>query len=116
MHYQVMPHVEAKVVACSAGAIHDVIVDLRPDSPTHLRWFGVDLSAANHRMLYIPPLVAHGFLTLEDNTEVRYDIMGIHSPACARGVRFDDPLFGIAWPAAPVVISARDRGHPDHRP
>jgi len=114
MHYQVAPHVEAKIVSCHAGAIRDVIVDLRPESPTHRRWFGVELSAANRRMLYVPPLVAHGFLTLEDDSEVHYAIMGSYSPECARGVRFNDRALGIEWPAPPEVISERDRTYPDY--
>ncbi len=112
MHYQAAPHPEAKVVACSRGEIFDVLVDLRP-GPSRCRWAGYQLSSENRRMLYVPEGVAHGFLTLADATEVQYFISEFYAPACARGVRFDDPAFGIRWPAPPRVISARDAGYPD---
>lgn len=116
MHYQVPPRAEAKLVRCSAGAIYDVIVDLRPGSPTHRRWVGVELSAADGRLLYVPEGCAHGFLTLEDRTEVAYQISGAYSPDHARGVRWDDPAFAITWPFAPSVIADKDRAHPDYTP
>lgn len=108
MHYQEKPHEEAKLVRCTRGVIFDVIVDLRPDSPTHRRWFGVELSADNHRMLYVPEGVAHGFQTLEDDSEVFYQMSVVHHPEAARGVRFDNPEFAIAWPIADKIISTRD--------
>ena len=98
MHYQVAPHEEAKLVRCTRGAIYDVIVDLRPDSPTFKQWVAVELTADNHRMLYIPEGFAHGFQTLEDNTEVFYQMSELYHPESARGVRWDDPVFGIEWP------------------
>jgi dTDP-4-dehydrorhamnose 3,5-epimerase len=117
MHFQDEPHAEAKLVRCTAGAIYDVIVDLRPDSPTHARWIGVELSAENRRALYIPPSFAHGFQTLVPNAEVYYQISTAYVPAASRGVRWDDPAFGIRWPeAAERTMSARDRAYPDYRP
>lgn len=115
MHYSVAPHAEAKVVRCTRGAILDVIVDLRPASPTYRRWEGVELSAENGRMLYIPEGLAHGFQTLEDACEVFYQMSEFFDPECARGVRWDDPAFGIAWPLPVAVISEKDRGLPDFR-
>jgi len=116
MHWQAKPHEEAKLVRCTQGMIFDVAVDLRQGSPTHLRWHGLELTAENRRMLYIPEGCAHGFLTLADNTEVHYHISEFHRPEGARGVRFDDPAFGINWPGPVRVISARDRGYPDYQP
>ena len=113
MHYQDAPHAECKLVRCSRGAIFDVAVDLRPDSPAFRRWYGLELSAENDRMLYIPEGCAHGFLTLTDSTEVLYQISASYSPEHARGVRWDDESFGIEWPDAPRVMSQRDRGFPD---
>jgi len=116
MHYQSAPRAEAKTVRCLRGAIHDVVVDLRPQSPTYCRWFGTDLSADNHQALYVPPGLAHGFVTLEANSEVDYQMSEEHAPDFARGVRWDDPTFGIRWPVVPTVISARDRAYPDFIP
>jgi len=113
MHYQAAPHEEIKLVRCTMGALHDVIVDLRPGSATFRDWFGVDLSAENRRMLYVPRGLAHGYLTLEDHTEVFYQIAGRYRPESARGVRHDDPAIGIDWPVEVRVISDRDRDHPD---
>jgi dTDP-4-dehydrorhamnose 3,5-epimerase len=113
MHYQVTPHQEAKLVRCTMGTIYDVIVDLRPDSPTLRRWMGIDLSAVNRRMLFIPEGLAHGFITLQDDTEVLYQMSCAYHAASARGVRWDDPAFGIRWPTAPKLISERDRTYPD---
>jgi dTDP-4-dehydrorhamnose 3,5-epimerase len=90
-------------------------VDLRPDSPTYCRWFGIELSARDRRSLYLPEGCAHGLITLADDTEVSYLISRAYSPEHARGVRWDDPAFGIRWPAAPAVIAARDRDYPDYR-
>jgi dTDP-4-dehydrorhamnose 3,5-epimerase len=116
MHYQVPPRAEAKLVRCVRGAIFDVVVDLRADSPTYCDWYGAELSASNGRMLFIPVGLAHGFQTLEDDTEVLYQMSEEHSPEHARGVRWDDPAFGIDWPEAPErTISARDREYADFR-
>jgi dTDP-4-dehydrorhamnose 3,5-epimerase len=112
MHYQAPPHEEAKLVRCTRGAIHDVIVDLRPESPTYRRHFGVVLSAENRRSLFIPPPFAHGFLVLEDDTEVSYHMSAAHSPGSARGFRWDDPSFAIQWPEPLVVMSDQDRRWP----
>lgn len=109
MHYQVEPHREAKLVRCTRGAIHDVIVDLRPDSPTRLRWIGVELTAENARMLYVPEGFAHGFLTLEDHTEVTYQVSEFYAPGSERGLRWDDPGLGIEWPGEVLVVSDKDR-------
>ena len=111
LHYQVAPYEEVKLVRCTRGAIHDVIVDLRPRSPSFKRWFAVELTDSNRRMLYVPEGVAHGFVTLADDTEVTYQVSQLHNPACYRGVRWDDPAFGIVWPVPIVQISERDRQH-----
>lgn len=116
LHFQAAPHEEAKIVRCTQGAIYDVIVDLRPHSPTYLCWFGIELSAANRRMLYVPKGAAHGFLTLQDATEVCYQISERYVAESARGVRWNDPRFGVEWPTAPEVISERDRSYPDFEP
>ncbi|HET6145680.1 MAG TPA: dTDP-4-dehydrorhamnose 3,5-epimerase [Candidatus Acidoferrales bacterium] len=116
MHYQAEPFAEAKLVRCSAGAIHDVIVDLRQDSPTYCKWIGAELTSANHKMLYVPEGFAHGFQTLVGNTEVTYHISAPYQPDYARGVRWNDAAFGIEWPIAQPILSARDRAFADHRP
>jgi len=113
MHYQVAPYREAKLVRCSHGAIYDVAVDLRPESPTFKRHVGAELSEQNRKMLYVPEGFAHGFITLRDQTEVLYHISEFWSPAHARGVRWNDPAFGIKWPAQPEIIADRDRNYPD---
>jgi dTDP-4-dehydrorhamnose 3,5-epimerase len=115
MHYQAAPHEETKLVRCTAGAIFDVALDLRPGSPTFKAWFGVELSAQNRRALYVPEGCAHGFLTLEDDSEVHYQISQAYMPDAARGVRWDDPAFAISWPGEVVVINERDRSYPDFR-
>jgi dTDP-4-dehydrorhamnose 3,5-epimerase len=109
MHYQVEPFAEAKLVRCTAGAIFDVALDLRAGSATHGQWHGIELSAANRRAYYLPEGIAHGFVSLTDDAEVFYQISAPFDAASARGVRWDDPAFGIAWPVQPVVISERDR-------
>jgi dTDP-4-dehydrorhamnose 3,5-epimerase len=116
MHYQAAPHREAKLVRCVSGAIHDVVADLRADSPTRYQWVAVELTARNRRALYVPPGFAHGFLTLEEEAEVLYQMGEFYVPEAARGFRFDDPRFAIAWPRPPLVISERDRGYPDFDP
>ena len=112
LHYQAEPHAEDKLVRCTAGAIYDVIVDLRPGSPTARRWFGVELSAANHRSLFVPKGMAHGFLTLREDTEVLYMISVPYAAGFERGVRWNDPAIGISWPTAPSLVSARDAAYP----
>jgi dTDP-4-dehydrorhamnose 3,5-epimerase len=116
MHYQVAPHSEAKLVRCTSGAIFDVIVDLRSGSPTCRKWLGVELSAENRTMLYVPDGFAHGYLTLTDNAEVFYQVSEFYAPACERGLRWNDSAFGIRWPAPPRVISDKDGRHPDFAP
>ena len=115
MHYQRAPQAEAKLVRCARGAIHDVILDLRPASPTYLRHFAIRLDEENRTLLYVPEGVAHGFLTLEDRTEVAYQMSVAYSPDHGAGVRWDDPAFGIAWPEPVRVIAERDRTYPDFR-
>jgi dTDP-4-dehydrorhamnose 3,5-epimerase len=116
MHFQAAPHEEPKLVRCTRGAIHDVIVDLRPTSATHCRWFGIELNADNRRTLYVPPGFAHGFWTRVDDTEILYQMAEPYVAALARGVRWNDPAFGIAWPIADPVMSERDAAYPDYRP
>ena len=113
MHYQTAPHAEEKVVRCTAGSIFDVIVDIRPDSPMYARWCGVELSAVNRRMLYIPVGFAHGFQTLTDDAEVLYQISTEHAPAASHGIRWTDPSLNIAWPITEgVIVSERDASFP----
>jgi dTDP-4-dehydrorhamnose 3,5-epimerase len=112
LHFQVAPHDEEKLVRCTHGALWDVVVDVRAASPTYRRWHAVELTAENHRALYIPKGFAHGFVTLEDATEVFYMMSVPYAPGSARGIRWNDPAFGIDWPIAPTVISARDAGYP----
>jgi dTDP-4-dehydrorhamnose 3,5-epimerase len=114
LHYQPAPHAEVKLVRCLRGRIFDVAVDLRPDSPTHRRWTAAELSAENARALLIPEGVAHGFLTLEPDTDVLYQIAPMHQPGREAGVRWDDRAFAIAWPTTPVLISERDAAYPDY--
>jgi dTDP-4-dehydrorhamnose 3,5-epimerase len=116
MHYQAEPHPETKIVRCTRGAIYDVVVDLRPGSPAYKQWFGVTLTAENRRMLYIPDGCGHGLITLEDRTEICYQMSEFYQPELSRGVRWDDPAFGIEWPIPPAVISERDRTYPDFEP
>lgn len=113
MHLQTPPHEEAKLVRCLAGSVHDVVVDLRAGSVTQLRWLAVALSAERRNAIYIPPGLAHGFLTLEDASELEYLISSPHEPGAAAGVRWDDPAVAIDWPFAPTVISERDAAFPD---
>ncbi len=134
MHYQTAPHQEAKIVSCTKGSIFDVIIDLRPDSPTYCQWFAIELTApcsplpahssetahsspltANYKMLYIPEGFAHGFQTLEDETVVYYQMSEFYHPECARGVRFNDPAFGIEWPLTINAISEKDMRYPDFK-
>ena len=115
MHYQVYPYAEAKLVRCTTGAIYDVILDLRSESLTFRQWAAAELTADNHQMLYIPPGCAHGFQTLVDDTEVFYQMSGVYSAEAARGVRWNDPIFGIEMPLASSFINDRDRGYPDFK-
>ena len=114
MHFQVAPAEEAKLVRCTRGSIFDVIIDLRPSSPTYLEHVGVELSADNRRALYVPPMFAHGFQTLQEDTEVSYLVSGFYDPSAERGVRFDDPRFGIAWPLPVAVVSPKDAAWPTY--
>jgi dTDP-4-dehydrorhamnose 3,5-epimerase len=113
MHYAAAPHREAKLVRCTSGAIHDVIVDLRSGSPTRFEWIGVELSAETGRALYVPEGFAHGFLTLTDDVDVFYHMGEFFHADGARGFRWNDPTFKIDWPSAPAVISERDAAYPD---
>ena len=113
MHYQATPFGEAKLVRCTAGSIYDVIIDLRPTSATFKKHFAVELSAKNGRMLYIPEDFAHGFQTLQEDTEVFYQMAQRYSAEHARGVRWNDPAFGIEWPEGERIIIERDRNYPD---
>jgi dTDP-4-dehydrorhamnose 3,5-epimerase len=114
MHYQVAPFEEVKLVRCVRGAIHDVIIDLRPASPTRMRWAAVELTDINRRMLYVPAGFAHGFQTLIDDSEVFYQISESYSPTHARGLRWDDDAFTIRWPIANPVISDKDRSYSNY--
>ena len=110
MHYQVKPYEEAKLIRCTKGAIYDVMIDLRPHSSTYKEWFGIELSEDDYRFVYIPENFAHGYLTLSDNTETFYQVSQFYSPESERGIRWDDPTFGIIWPVTEqLVISEKDR-------
>lgn len=115
LHYEAAPHEETKLVRVTRGRIFDVAVDLRPDSPTYLKWTGAELSADSGRALLIGRGMAHGFLTLEPDTDVIYQIDRLFEPGHGRGARWNDPAFNIAWPEAPRMISERDAAYPDHR-
>jgi dTDP-4-dehydrorhamnose 3,5-epimerase len=112
MHFQDRPNAEVKIVSCSAGAVFDVVVDLRPKSKTYCKWFGVELTAENHRMLYVPEGCAHGYQTLQDNSVLDYSTSAMYAPSSAGGVKFDDPAFGIEWVRPINVISAADSEWP----
>ncbi len=113
LHYQAAPHEEVKLVRCTRGAIYDVAVDLRPPSVTYKRWVAVELTADNHRMLYIPKGCAHGFETLSDDSEVYYQMSELYQPDSARGVRWDDLALRIAWPLPYPILSQKDRSYAD---
>ncbi len=113
MHYQAAPHEEVKLIRCTRGAIYDVILDLRPSSPTYREWISEELSAENRRMLYVPKGFAHGFQTLRDDTEVLYQISEFYRPESARGVRWNDPAFGIQWPDPRPILSRKDESYED---
>ena len=112
MHYQAAPMAEAKLVRCTRGAIYDVIIDMRHESPTYCKWLAEELNAENSKMIYIPEGFAHGFQTLEDDTEVFYQMSEFYSPEHARGVRWDDPIFGIEWHLNTKIISENDQNYP----
>jgi dTDP-4-dehydrorhamnose 3,5-epimerase len=116
MHYQLAPKAETKLVRCIRGALFDVILDLRADSPTFGQSYGAELSAENRRMMYVPKGFAHGFITLADDTEALYLVDEFYAPESERGVRWNDPRFAIAWPAEPTVMSDKDRNFPDFNP
>lgn len=113
LHFQKAPHAEVKIVRCTRGAIFDVIVDLRPGSPSFTRWFGVQLDEENRRMIYVPEGFAQGYITLAENTEIYYHTSEFYDPSLASGIRYDDPAFGIVWPTEVTVISEQDRRWPD---
>jgi len=112
MHFQTAIAPEAKLVRCTQGAMFDVVLDLRPDSPTYLKWFGTELTAENGRMLYVPEHCAHGYQTLVDNTEMHYMTSAFHTADAVQGARFDDPAFQIRWPLTATVVSNQDRSWP----
>jgi len=110
MHYQVQPHAEVKLVRCTRGSVFDAIVDLREDSQTYLKWTGVELTEDNHRMLYVPEGFAHGYITLQDNSELFYQVSEFYTPGAEGGLRWDDPRVGIQWPdMGELLISEKDR-------
>lgn len=112
MHYQVPPATETKLIRCTKGAIYDVIIDMRPDSPTYCQHIGVELTAENRRALYVPEMFAHGYQALTDGAEVIYQVGEFYTPGCERGLRYDDPLFAVAWPMPVTVISEKDAAWP----
>jgi len=116
MHWQASPHSEVKLIRCTRGAIWDVIIDLRPDSPSYMRHLGVELSAVSGRALYVPAGLAHGFLTLTDGADVFYQMSSFYEPSAARGVRWNDPAFAIEWPVTTPILHPRDAAYPDYLP
>lgn len=115
MHYQIEPYGEAKMVRAVRGAIYDVIIDLRPDSPTYQEWIGVELSMKSHRLLYVPENFGHGFQTLTDDAEVLYQVSQFYTPGAERGIRYNDPTFAIEWPLDVTAISEKDQNWADFR-
>ena len=116
LHRQIPPYAEAKLVRVTAGAVYDVIVDLRPDSPAYLRWMWQELTAASHRALYVPKGCAHGFLTLTDGVEMLYHMSEFFEASHNTGVRWNDPAFRVEWPFEPLIVSEKDAGYADYRP
>jgi dTDP-4-dehydrorhamnose 3,5-epimerase len=116
MHFQVAPYEQAKLVRCTSGSVYDVIIDLREDSATFKQWSAVELTAENHKALYVPEGFAHGFQTLEDRTEILYQMSEIYAPECSRGIRWNDPLFRVEWPPAERIIIDRDNSFEDWKP
>jgi dTDP-4-dehydrorhamnose 3,5-epimerase len=115
MHFQNDPFQETKLIRCTNGKIYDVIIDLRPQSKTYRQWFGIELSRENYKMLYVPEDFAHGFITLEDESEVTYLVTQFYSPGSEGGIRWNDPLFNIEWPLEALVISEKDANHPNYK-
>lgn len=115
MHYQVAPHQETKLVRCTKGALFDVIIDLRPDSSTYKQWLGIELTEDSYKMLYVPRDFAHGFITLVDDTEVTYLVSAFYAPEAERGIRYNDPQFGIQWPGKVTTISDKDASWPTYQ-
>lgn len=113
LHYQKHPYEETKLMRCTKGAIYDVIIDLRKDSPTFLQWLGVELTEDNYKMLYVPEKFAHGFVTLSDNSEVTYLVTQYYTPGAEAGIRFDDPQFNIQWPVPVKIVTEKDTSHPN---
>jgi len=113
MHYQIAPHAEVKMVRCTRGAVYDVIIDLRPNSPTYCKWTAVELTPRNNKLLYIPERFAHGYLTLEADTEVSYWMSNFYLPNAQRGVRWNDLAFSIRWPIPDPILSEKDRSYSD---
>jgi dTDP-4-dehydrorhamnose 3,5-epimerase len=116
MHWQAAPHEEVKLVRCTCGAIWDAIIDLRPASSTYMMYFAAELTSESGRALYIPAGFAHGFVTLEDETDVLYQMSNYHEPSAARGVRWNDPAFAVPWPVSEPILHPRDAGYPDFTP
>lgn len=116
MHYQLAPYAETKIVRCIKGALYDVILDLREDSPTFGKWFGAELTAENRRMMYVPKGFAHGFLTLTNDVEAFYMVTEFYNPQAERGIRWNDPKFQIEWPFEPIVLSEKDKTWQDFHP
>jgi dTDP-4-dehydrorhamnose 3,5-epimerase len=115
MHYQEEPYAETKIVRCTRGAIYDVIIDLRKNSPTYKQWFGIELNAENRTMLFVPEDFAHGFLALKDNSEIIYQVSAIYNFESERIIRYNDPSFNIQWPIEVSVVSEKDITTPDFR-
>ena len=113
IHFQRHPNEETKIIRCTKGAIYDVIVDLRKDSPTFMQWIGVELTEDNYKMVYVPENFGHGFLTLKDNSEVYYLVTNFYTPSAEGGIRYNDPALNINWPVPVTVVSEKDRSHPD---
>jgi dTDP-4-dehydrorhamnose 3,5-epimerase len=115
MHYQIAPYQESKLIRCTRGAIYDVIIDLRPDSPTYKQWTGVELTVDNYTMFFVPKDFAHGFQTLTDETEIAYQVSQFYTPGSEKGIRYNDPNFNIQWPLEVTIISDKDRAWPDFK-
>lgn len=115
MHFQKSPHAETKVVRCTRGSLYDVIIDLRPESPTYTQWFGITLIQDNYQMVYVPEGFAHGFVTLEDNTEASYLVTAAYNPEADSGVRYNDPTFNIKWPIPVTLVSDKDANFADFK-
>lgn len=114
MHYQFNPYEEGKLVRCVRGSLYDVIIDLRPESPTYKQWIGVELTQDNYRMLFVPERFAHGFITLTDNVEATYQVSQFYAPGSESGIRYNDPQFAIEWPREVTIITDKDNSWPDY--